>query len=939
MKLKILSPIICRTPLFPYTEKLENVWEELKEAISFSSTDLYEQIKNTPFADYDKLESKIKFACWKYFNRARFRSTPFGLFGSITPVPLGVDGDDNQLIISKEIKKHEFIDWSNKDYLLNDIDKLFSQASFFLSNSTIYTCGDQLRYISITEGTFEISGIESQPVIKSVLDFCQEKQTKEKILDYLTNGLKLQLVVVEDLLKQLIALQLMITDIHPNIIGTDYFERMKVKPKTNSKSYLIAERKPIKGQLDSRQLKVIPEAILFLKDHLPIQKNHALENFKQQFQRKFEYKEVPLLMALDPELGVGYDGLEMDPMVDTIISYLKEKDQLKNAYSEIGYTPLHQFILTKIFQNNEIKLEEFNEEENFKLQDIKIPNTFSAIVQFDSQRVILTQAGGCTANALLGRFTLANNEIEASCQNIVKFEQKANPEILFVDVNYQAEKNIDNVNRRKNVYDHELAILTYVGSKYLSFDDLLVSIRENEVYLRSKKHNKRVIPRLASAYNYTRSDLSLYRFLSDLQNQNLQVNLTIQIRDLFPNLDYYPQLTYKNIMLSPRMWKVPRQFCKLNFLQEEQLISLKAWLQEQKVPSHFKCGNGDQYLYFNIDDEEDLSHFLKYCKKKEHLYIVEVFIQEKTIAKNELQQAYLPEFVLSLAHSEPNYLPLPIDRIELNLHPKSIQLPGKKWLYFEIYMHSLRANSFLTKILPSFLKKFGPQIVNWFFVRYNIPSFHIRLRLQIRDDMDLSLLINVFYEDLNGDIKTGIISDLQIKPYFREIERYGVNHIEQVEKYFGFDSRRVIRLLSLQEKDSVLHFITIQFLKDILWQLNLTVQEQLAYVKSIADNFVKEMQIDVRGFKRINEAYKDLQINKDKTITKVFERSHRITVAKAAKLINKIEQAKRMYLLADIIHMHINRVFTTNQRIHELIIYQHFQRYLEVKLKNSKLSP
>ena len=937
MKLKLLSPVICRTPLFSYAEKLENVWEELKEAINLSSSDLYEQIKDISAADLDQLEPKIKFACWKYFNRARFRSTPFGLFGSITPVPLGAGGDDNQLIISKEIKRHEFIDWSNKDYLLNDIDNLFSQASFFLSNSTIYPCGDQLRYISITENTFEISGIENQPVIKSVLDFCREEQSKDTVLDFLTQEHKLQLTIAEDLLKQLIELQLMITDIHPNIIGTDYFERMKVKPNTDSKPYLIAERELLKGQLDPKILKVIPEAILFLKDHLPIQKHQALENFKQQFQRKFEYREVPLLIALDPELGVGYDGLEMAPIVNPVISFLKERAQLEDSHSEISYTPLHQFILSRIFQNEEIKLEEFDTDTNIELKDIKIPNTFSAIVQFDGQRIILSQAGGCTANALLGRFTLANNEIREHCRNLVKLEQEANPEIIFVDVSYQVEKKVDNINRRDSIYNHELSILTYFGAKHLSFNDVLVSVRENGVFLRSKKFNKRVIPRLASAYNYTRSDLSLYRFLSDLQNQDLQSNLSIEARSLFPNLDYYPRLVYKNIILSPSMWKVPQKFRKSPLLQEEQLVSLKIWLQDQKIPKYFKCGDADQHLYINSNSDEDLYHFLQYCKKKEHLYITEVFIKNEAILRNELQQAYLPEFILNIAHLESNYSPLPANRIELSIHPKSLQLPGGKWLYFEIYMHSSRANAFLTKVLPDFLKKYNQQIASWFFIRYNIPSFHIRLRLKIRDNGNLSELINVFYDHLNKEIKIGIISDVQIKPYIREIERYGIDYIEQVEWYFGFDSRRAINLLSLQYEDSVLYFITIQFLKDILSQLSLAPQDQLAYAKDIADNFVKEMRVDVQGFKRINEAYKHFQINNDVKTTKAFERSHLVTVAQAVKLLNKIEQGKRMSLLVDIIHMHINRLFITNQRIHELIIYQGLQKYLQAKQKHLKL--
>lgn len=936
MKLKLLSPIICRSPLFSYTEKLENVWEELKEAINLSSSDLYEQIKDISAADLDQLDPKIKFACWKYFNRARFRSTPFGLFGSITPVSLGTGPDKEGLIISKKIKRHEFIDWSNKDYLLSDIDNLFSQTSFFLSNSTIYICGDQLRYISITEGTFEISGIESQSVIKSVLDFCQEQQSKEAVLDYLTNGLKLQLAVAEDLLKQLIALQLMITDIHPNIIGTDYFERMKVKPNTDSKPYLIAERKLVKGQIDPKTLKVISEAILFLKDHLPVQKNQALENFKQQFQRKFEYKEVPLLIALDPELGVGYDGLEMASISSPLIDYLKERNQSENKGSEIAYTSLHQFILSKIFQNKEVKLEEFNQKTNLEAHHIKIPNTFNAIVQLNGQQVILEHAGGCTANALLGRFSLASKETEIHCKNIFKMEQEANPNVFFVDISYQAEKNIDNVNRRSNIYDHELTILTYPSSRHLSFNDLLISIQEDEVFLRSKKYNKRIVPRLASAYNYNRSDLSIYRFLADLQNQNLQTNLSVKVTNLFPNLDYYPQINYKNIILSPKLWKVPEKFCTYGVPKYRALDELKKWLKDQKVSPHFKSGNTDQHLYFKYHDDEDLELFLKYCVNKDPVYISEAFVPRKAIIKDEKGKPYLPQFIISLAHSEPIYSSLREDKLELIQSGNSIFLPGEEWLYFEVYMHPLRSDNFLIMVLPDFLREVKDQIKNWFFISYNFPSAHIRLRLQIKNKANLSELVSIFSDFLRKDIKDGIVTDLQIKPYVREIERYTIKHIKGIEKYFGDDSKYALRLRYSQFDNSSLHLFTIHFINNIFNQMNLNSQEQLIFVKTIANKFVSEMNIGIPGFKKINEMYEELTASNRSKMSKVTQKSHQIMATTIVKLINNIEQDKRLQLLADIIHMHINRLFTTDQRMHELIIYQYLQKHLMSQHSRSK---
>src|SRR5690606_28498625 len=115
----------------------------------------------------------------------------------------------------------------------------------------------------------------------------------------------------------------------------------------------------------------------------------------------------------------------------------------------IRYSALHRFILNSIANKEPIQLEDFKGSDP---QKSGLPNTFSALVQFTEENVIVKQVGGSTATALIGRFTIASNELESFGKEIAHLEEKANPEVLFFDIAYQAETHVDDVNRRRGIY-------------------------------------------------------------------------------------------------------------------------------------------------------------------------------------------------------------------------------------------------------------------------------------------------------------------------------------------------------------------------------------------------------------------------------------------------------------------------------------------------------
>jgi len=933
MNLNISSTALCRTPLFSYQDTFEDVWEELKTAIQLSSKDLYALIKDVDYIDYDKLPHKIKFSCWKYFNRARYRATPFGPFGSISQVPI-FNKESVPIVLSKQPHEHRFIDWSYKDALITDIDLCYQHCSYLLSNTSVYLCGEQLRYINLNDqGFFEISSIDNQQIISDILTHCQTPYDKQALTDYLEKDYELKPLVIEDLLKQLIQLQLLITDCHPNIMGTDYFKRLHLQPVQTPDTYIISTRKRISGNLSYHTLKVIPEAIRVLRSYLPKSQQSMLDIFKGDFQRKYEYKEVPILTALDPELGVGYGDFAISPDDDTLVETIKNS-HIQNDVQYIPYTVLHQQLLNQLIQQQDIDLTTFIGKHTDLQETSTLPNTLSAMIQIVDNQIILEHLGGCTANALLGRFTLADQELRNTTKNLVAIEEQANPEVIFFDIGYQAEQKIDNINRRSAIFTHELPILTWPGAKeVISLQDIWVSVKQNEVVLRSKKYNKRLIPRLATAYNYTRSDLSIYRFLCDIQQQNLQTNLTVHLKNIFPGLDYYPRVSYKNIVISARSWRIPDNICLGS--DQDLIVALTEWLQTNKISRYFKCGQNDQFLWFDQNDQEDLLCFLMHIKGKKGLYITEAFMPTHSLTRNKAGHGYLSQYMISIYHHDQVYKPLSsVYKAFESPTNKSLLLPAQDWLYFEIYVHPTRSNFLLTQVIAPYLKQIRRFIKQWFFIRYSVPTYHIRFRIHLKQEIHAITVMTLFNAAFRQEIQSGLVSEFQIRPYQREMERYGDEKIEVVEKCFHQDSKYILFLIQKNFDNNSLYLLVVRLLNDLLSAIDLNSNTCQMFINTTALFFVAEHKLDGKIFKRINKAFESLSTSTEFEFSKSLTKGYNQLLSSDIEVLKQLEEERKLALLRDLVHMHINRLFITNQRIHEAIIYQYYQKY-QLKMKRS----
>ena len=933
MKLKLLNLILCRTPVFSPDDQLDEKWEELKNLITESSPSFAEIINQINPSDLNAGNEKIRFSVWKYFNRARYRATPFGGFAAFTLVGPSAAAAF-PVVINDEIRLKAFIDWKEKDNFIDELIRLKRAPEHYQSNTSLYTVGNENRYISFKNGVFEVASVPGFPELNAMLALCREKATREEIHHSIGAAFKLNKVSINKLLKQLVECQLLLTENHPNITGQDYFDRLNPKFSPDSDPYIIAERSLVSGSPDTNSLKNLPDLFKLLASSLPVTTNNTLSNFRNAFLKKFEHRVVLLAIAMDPETGVGYGNLGDEPGETELDNILETVNQQKKQNLQITYSPLHRFLLNGLAKGKTVRLEEF---EDFAGEThLPLPNTFSVMVHFNNGNPVIEHAGGCTANALLGRFTIANEKIEALGLGIAAIEEQANPGILFFDIAYQAENQVDNVNRRKQLYSHELPILTWsTSSSPISFDDILVTVRGTEVILLSKKYGKRMVPRIATAYNYTRSDLAVYRFLCDLQHQQIRSDLNLKFQHIFPQLDFYPRISYKDIIVSPATWKVPKGVLQniKSGKNDEKVHELAKWLQGNAIDFPFKTGSSDQTLCFDPKNNGDMEAFLLYCRQNSasELYIAEALIDGLKDVVDKEGRKYAAQYILSYCNNDAIYNTFSqVNRVAENSRKaESAILPGGEWLYFEIYCHPARTNSLLLNQINDFIRDNSKAIKKWFFIRYQEPRAHIRLRIQLNHTEQGYALMGGLKALLEEDCLNGLISDIQVKTYFPETERYGAKRMDLIEKHFHIDSRYILKLLADQKLTNELYAVTLLLMQDMLALYLGDINHQVAFAREVADSFSRELNLDNEAFKKMNHGFQKLKaafnLDSGTAVVKLSVRQKNIALRIAATCTNSEERNR---LLADLLHMHVNRLFNSDQRSHEAILYHYLLKLL-----------
>lgn len=927
MELKIFEQAVLRTPVFEREALLWERGEELVGLIAEAAPEVAGLIRTLGPAAFAGPGSPLGYTVWKYFNRARYRATPFGRFAALGQVTVGAG--TIAPLLAAQARVVNFRNWADKESLEREL-AVAADPGCYRANSTLYPLGGELRYIHFNKELFRLEAVPASPELAGLLDFCVGGVTAVALRTYLQETLKLPLQGARLYLRELVGCGLLVTDLQANITGPDFFERSGAGKPKSGKKYTIACRTVEAGGLEASALAEVAEFADFMQRHTTGEANPRLEAFKTAFVRNFDRQWKPLGEVLDPDAGIGYGpwGVAAD---DAEMDWGTDPGPDDNAGPVVALTPLNRFLLQELVRNQkEIDLQVF------QCEPLKAPlptaNTLSLLFNWYGERVVVNQLGGCTATALLGRFTLADAGINQLAERLAGIEMAANPEVDFFEVAYQGEPEIDNVNRRGRFYPVELPINSWsLAEEVLALKEIYITVRAGQVVLWSERLGRRIIPRLSTAYNYQRSNLPLYRFLCDLQFQGIRANLGLDIRSVFPALDDYPRVVYKNLIISPAAWRLPAQLYTGQAGPESRAL-LQRWLAEKGIVERFRVGRADQTLCLDPADGDDLAALVLYARKSAgEVWLTEALTGSRNDPADARGRAYAGQYQVALTHNGEIYAGVAPGPGELGIDFEDRTFPPlQDWLYLELYGHPLRADELLSRRLKGLLNSLSVVIRGWFFVRYADPAPHIRLRIHLRDSASGARVCGQVLSTLAGDYRQGLLRDIQVKTYQREVERYGIRRIASLERLFCLDSRGTLVALKASDTHTRRYARALPVLNGLLGAFSPNPAQQLAFAGEMAAVFAREFGYKAADFKRINQNFRSLGPEAQGavppgSVTGAFIRL-------AGKVLSEVAEAReRQVLLADIIHMHINRQFPQRQRFHEAVLYQYLRLLLNRK--------
>ena len=346
-------------------------------------------------------------------------------------------------------------------------------------------------------------------------------------------------------------------------------------------------------------------------------KTTLLDEFRDAFVRRYEGQEVPLTLALDTEAGPGYLPDDHAADASTLLEGLKIPQKISDTL-KFDWYPTDRMLYQKLQEaliTGRLEVEITDEDMNAipdPSQDF--PMSFSVLARIygirderSGRRLIQLDAmGGSSAANLAGRFCYLDKKLENIIKDTTFAEQAVSGETILAEIVHLPQQRTGNILLRPVLREYEIPYLARAKVNHefsIPVSDLMISVRQDKILLRSRRLNKYISPRLSNAHNYSIGSLSVYRFLCDMQTQNIQSNLGFSWGPLESDTTFLPRVRYKNFILQPATWNINKKELKdigsangHGALQK----SIEALRNKYKLPREVLLTKADNELWIDL---------------------------------------------------------------------------------------------------------------------------------------------------------------------------------------------------------------------------------------------------------------------------------------------------------------------------------------------------
>ena len=699
-----------------------------------------------------------------------------------------------------------------------------------------------------------------------------------------------------------------------------------------------------------------------------------IDAFREAFRERYEGREVPLLEALDDELGIGFGAQRRDPA-----PLLKDVALPARDEREVAWGPRERRLLELLHRAWAGRAREvtLTKEDLIALERDDPPPPPNALGVTivpartpEGMRIVVAGAAGPSGAALLGRFCHADPALAERVRAHLRAEEALDRDAIHAEIVHLPCGRMVNILARPLVREYEIEWLGRSGAppaRRIAAADLLLSLREDRFILRSRTLRRRVLPRLTSAHNFDRRSPGVYRFLAAVQFDATASGLGWSWAP-FDDAPFHPRVRWGRLVLARANWRVGEP--ELRALDQradvERWRSVQALRERLDLPRWVTVVDSDNPLAIDLDNALSVDAFVRLVRRRQQVLLEELYPGPDELIAEGPDGPRALEIVVPLTRASPATAPaggpgdiaapLP-EAVVATGSVRRTFAPGSEWAYLKLYTGSAT----LDRLLRDAVAPLARELIRtgaadrWFFLRYADPGFHLRVRFHGDPDAIRGPLEQLAARALDE----GLAHEALLGTYVREIERYGgPTAIVLAEQLFHADSDAVVDLLAMFEAGeaglSERWRIGLLGADTLMRDLGLDRSARAHQSLRMRAAFEAEFHADSRLRRAVSEKLRAERTSLAELldtspqgehplapgIRVLAQRSDRIApiaaelaaLRDAGKLALSIEQ-----LAVSHVHMWLNRLCRSENRLQEYVTYALLARVHEARLSRSRL--
>jgi lantibiotic biosynthesis protein len=1017
---------------------------EILEAVFLASPSLFEGLSAWRKDPDGKKGQRAERALVRYFYRMAARATPFGLFSgcSLGRIEEGT-GPRAQLAVAPRpaYERHTRLDMDYLFALCEDLgkDRSLREELVYRPNSSLYRAAGRLRYaearLDRKVRSHHLVAVDTNEFLEEVLRRASGGARVQDLVETLVAADPDGEVTPEEAREfahELIDSQILVSDLSTPVTGPeaihDLIEQLGGHAMTREAAERLARVRDELAVLDAGgpgapteryqevadALKELPTPVemsrLFQLDLVKpgeapalssaladeilrgvqilwrlagSQQQESLDRFRSDFTDRYETREVPLLEALDEEIGIGFEkagdaGAEASPLLrgmalarpgsEQTVPWGRRQGVLLQKLDEARARGERQIEITADDLERMAPQGEGNPvppplPDAFHTMATIVASSEEALERGEMQ-ILFDGAGGPSGARLLGRFCHADPELTRCVEDHLRAEEALRPDALFAEVVHLPQGRIGNILARPVLREYEIPYLGRSGAppeRQIPVSDLRVTVEGSRIVLRSQRLGREVIPRLTSAHNFWRGSLGVYRFLGMLQSQGCLSGLAWNWGPL-DNAPFLPRVTSGRLVLSRAAWWMTEKEIKDLAAKKgtERFRAVQEWRERRGLPRLAALADADNELLVDFDNVLSVETFLDVVEGRDRARLFEFFPGPGELVARGPEGRFVHEILVPFVRRPKEAAAARALRSVEALPPvRRAFAPGSEWLYAKLYTGSSTADGLLRDVVAPVAHGVMSEGLadSWFFIRYGDPGWHLRLRFHGDPGTLVTRVFPRLQERIASLLDDGRLWRVQLDTYEREVERYGgPEGIVLTERLFHVDSEAVLAILDLLEGDEGADFrwrITLRGIDMLLNDLGLEGAAKQQVLRRMRESFATEfgggkglrVQLDQRLREERRSLFPLLDPAGDReselapALDILHQRSQRWAPIIAE--LKRQESAGRLTqtiaeMAPSYVHMFVNRMIRAAARAHELVLYDFLYQLLEQRAARAR---